>query len=293
MNSVAGRFADHYLRGHLAPYVHSHHLVGTQAHLLEAAQPAGDMSDPACDDLAIIRALSPGVHHRSDFGGGVFEERSAAGVFFFTPPGFGTTINVFNNHRIRVLSVNRIAVLGALAEMAIAQRPVDFGHLHKGSHSDAVTAHLFDAVWHLGVAPDPGDALLGETLILMLLRRLATLAQCPPDLRQGGLSSWQIRRVLEYMDAMTAEPIRLENLASLAGLSPFHFCRAFKASLGVPPHRYQQLARIERARALLDQETVEITDIAFQLGYGSSQAFARAFRREVGKSPTDYRKSRH
>ena len=56
MNSVAGRFADHYLGGRLAPYVHSHHLVGTETELLEAPQPAGDMSDPACDDLAIPQA---------------------------------------------------------------------------------------------------------------------------------------------------------------------------------------------------------------------------------------------
>ncbi|NJS15771.1 MAG: helix-turn-helix transcriptional regulator, partial [Sphingopyxis sp.] len=78
--------------------------------------------------------------------------------------------------------------------------------------------------------------------------------------------------------------------ASLAGLSPFHFARAFKQTIGVPPHRYQLNARIAKAKALLEVSDATVTTIAFEVGYESSQALARVFRREVGISPSNYRR---
>lgn len=292
MTTGAGRFGDHYLNGHLAPYLHAHHLVGTASQLLEANQPAGDMSDPASDDLVIVKGLSPGIHHQSDFGGGRFEERSPAGVFFFIPPGVATSIAVYNPHRIRTLSIDTATALAAIAEGAAAADVVDFGHLHKGSHSDDVASALFDTIWHVGCADEPSDTLLAQSLIMLFVRRVSALAGRKPTLRRGGLSPWQIRLVREALEPLDGEPLTLASLADLVGLSPFHFCRAFKTSLGVPPHRYQQLARVERARALLQDTDISVTEIAFQLGYGSSQAFARAFRREVGTSPREYRLAR-
>ena len=86
--------------------------------------------------------------------------------------------------------------------------------------------------------------------------------------------------------------LTLAQLASSVGLSPFHFCRAFKQSVGVAPHRYQMMLRAERARCLLEATDRCVTDIAFEAGYGSSQALARVFRREFGVSPSEYRATR-
>ena len=68
---------------------------------------------------------------------------------------------------------------------------------------------------------------------------------------RGGLAGWQQRIVTSYIEEHLAEPISLATLAQLARLSTYYFCRAFKQSFGVPPHRYHTNRRIEHAKALL------------------------------------------
>jgi AraC family transcriptional regulator len=80
-------------------------------------------------------------------------------------------------------------------------------------------------------------------------------------------------------------------LAELANLSPFHFTRAFKQSVGVAPHRYQTQLRIDRAQQMLQHSKAPVTEIALGVGYESSQALARAFLRHVGTAPSAWRRS--
>jgi AraC family transcriptional regulator len=80
-------------------------------------------------------------------------------------------------------------------------------------------------------------------------------------------------------------------LAGLAGLSPFHFSRAFKESFGLPPHRYLNVRRIERAKALLAQPELSVTQIGVELGFAESSSFSTAFHKRTGITPTGYRRS--
>ena len=76
----------------------------------------------------------------------------------------------------------------------------------------------------------------------------------PPS---GAVSaSWQQRTVTSYIEQHLAEPITLATLAELAGLSTYHFCRAFKQSFGVPPHRYHTRQRIEQAKMMLAKRII-------------------------------------
>jgi AraC family transcriptional regulator len=68
---------------------------------------------------------------------------------------------------------------------------------------------------------------------------------------KGRLAAWQQRVVTAYIEDHLAEPISLGTLARLAGLSSYYFCRAFRQSLGLPPHRYHSHRRMERAKLLL------------------------------------------
>jgi AraC family transcriptional regulator len=129
--------------------------------------------------------------------------------------------------------------------------------------------------------------------VLTLWGELLRQARNPvPKSIRGGLAPWQVRRCEEYLNAHANTNVGLEHLASLVGLSPFHFARAFKQSTGVPPHQYLLSVRIEKAKALLSTTDANVTTIAFEVGYESSQALARLFRREVGLSPSDYRRQR-
>jgi AraC family transcriptional regulator len=92
---------------------------------------------------------------------------------------------------------------------------------------------------------------------------------------------------MEMLQSMQEVP--LAALAAAANISPWHFARAFKHTTGVPPHHYQLMLRMNCAKDLLTKTGLPITKVAERVGYGSSQALARAFRKEVGTSPLEYR----
>jgi AraC family transcriptional regulator len=106
----------------------------------------------------------------------------------------------------------------------------------------------------------------------------------------GRLATWQGRKALAYIEEHLAEPISLEVLAGLVGLSAGYFCAAFRRSFGMPPHRYQRSQRIERAKRLLAKRAASVTDVGLSVGYSDSSAFCTAFRRITGLTPSAYRR---
>jgi AraC family transcriptional regulator len=88
-----------------------------------------------------------------------------------------------------------------------------------------------------------------------------------------------------------AENISLAKLAQLIQLSPYHFCRAFKQSFGVPPHRYHTRRRIDRAKALLADPNESVTSVGMAIGFSETSSFTAAFRKVSGMTPTEYRRS--
>jgi transcriptional regulator GlxA family with amidase domain len=87
------------------------------------------------------------------------------------------------------------------------------------------------------------------------------------------------------MDAASHEEWPVRRLAKVSGVSEAHFARSFKQAFGVPPHRYLLTRRIERARALLRETDLSITEVAFQTGWSSLGTFGRTFRDVTGESP--------
>ena len=108
---------------------------------------------------------------------------------------------------------------------------------------------------------------------------------------RGGLAAWQQRIAATYIDEHLGEHISLATLAQLARLSPYHFCRAFKQSFGVPPHRYHTSLRIERAKVLLEKHPISVTEIGITLGFSDTSSFTVAFRKATGLTPTGYHRS--
>ena len=99
----------------------------------------------------------------------------------------------------------------------------------------------------------------------------------------------RLLRAKDRMDAASHEEWSVERLASVSGVSEAHFARSFKDAFGVPPHRYLLTRRIERAKALLRDTNLPITDIAFQTGWESLGTFGRTFRDITGESPSTLR----
>jgi AraC-like DNA-binding protein len=107
---------------------------------------------------------------------------------------------------------------------------------------------------------------------------------------RGGLAAWQERIVSAHIEEHLASSISVATLAGLARLSPHHFCRAFKRSFGIPPHRYHMMRRIERAKILLMQQARSVTDIGLDLGFSETSSFSTLFRRLTGQTPSEFRR---
>jgi len=103
------------------------------------------------------------------------------------------------------------------------------------------------------------------------------------------------RRVLRARDAIHARyaaPLRLDDLAHEAALSPFHFLRTFRAAFGETPHQYLTRVRIEAAKRLLLADA-PVTDVCFDVGFQSLGSFSALFARRVGAPPSAFRRRLH
>lgn len=112
-----------------------------------------------------------------------------------------------------------------------------------------------------------------------------------PHLR-GGLSPAALRRVQVFVEANLGRPIRLQDLAARAGLSPFHFARAFKTTAGLTPRGYVEQRRVERARHELRETEHPLAAIAAETGFGTQSRLTTTFKRQTGFTPAAYRRGR-
>lgn len=158
--------------------------------------------------------------------------------------------------------------------------------------SDARLLQIVEVAVALGEAEAMPGRLVWESCGVLLVHHLLRVAGTDRGrvAARGGLAGWQIRRTTDYVAAHLAENIGLTELAAIAGLSPFHFARAFKQSVGDPPHRYQTRRRIERACELLATTEMPVIDVAAAVGFEAPQTLTRLFRRELGMTPSAYRR---
>jgi AraC-like DNA-binding protein len=119
---------------------------------------------------------------------------------------------------------------------------------------------------------------------------VAATRPAPPPAR-GGLAPGALRRVREHIDANLESGIAVRTLATIAGLSACHFARAFKQSLGVPPHRYVLQRRIARAVQMIRDTDLSLSEIALSVGCADQSHFTTLFTRLVGETPRAYRRA--
>jgi AraC family transcriptional regulator len=131
---------------------------------------------------------------------------------------------------------------------------------------------------------------LNTALAVQLARHFRGTAT--PLLPPTRLSRERLSRVLDYIEAHLDGAPSLNDLAAVACLSPFHFSRCFKQSMGVAPHRYVMTRRIARARRFVLHSDMPLTEIAAAVGFDSQSSFTARFGREVGVSPGRLRRER-
>jgi AraC-like DNA-binding protein len=165
------------------------------------------------------------------------------------------------------------------------------------------------AIWQIGTAPP-----LPELMVLGELAQAAADGRSDIGLdeigqvlasrfvevvsgkaRKAGLDSPRDRRraveTALWIDANSHREIDLEDAATQAGISPFHFLRLFTGVLGVTPHQYLVRSRLRHAARRLAFDDGPITDIAYDVGFGDLSNFVRTFHRAAGASPLRFRQA--
>jgi AraC-like DNA-binding protein len=98
-----------------------------------------------------------------------------------------------------------------------------------------------------------------------------------------------VRRAIEYMHSNLAHSVHLEDIAGVANMSVFHFCRVFRAATGMTPHRFLIEARVEKVKMLLLQGGQNLAAIADDAGFSDQSHMSKVFRKWVGITPTKFR----
>jgi AraC family transcriptional regulator len=109
---------------------------------------------------------------------------------------------------------------------------------------------------------------------------------------RSGLAPWQIRKAKMHIELNLGGKVSTQDLATIAGLSPFHFSRAFRTSFGDSPHRYLLRRRIECSQGLMLSTKDSLAEIALNCGLVDQAHFGKLFRRLVGESPGAWRRAR-
>ena len=238
--------------------------------------------------LLVRRRLAPRV--RADVGGTRFDGPQHRGAFVIIPAGaparfvtnaatFGMTVQVHLDPALIRRAQN------ALGGDASAPLSPMFGA------ADPLVLGATEALLAEAGRRDPCGVSWRVAAEALSLR----LAGCglglrwKPASRHGGLAPWQVRRVRDLMEAAIDQPLTLAELAAAAGLSPFHFCRAFRDTLGETPFEHLARLRLERAMMLLAETDKSVIEVALDVGYETESGLARLFRRALGIAPSVYR----
>ena len=129
-----------------------------------------------------------------------------------------------------------------------------------------------------------------DLLCTQLIRGHSSLSSLKAPEPPRGLADWQVKKVTGYMQEHLDEAIGLQELADLVYLSRVHFATAFRQATGQSPYGWLTELRISRARQLLGQPELPVTEIALEVGYQTPSAFTAAFRKRTGLTPTEYRR---
>jgi AraC family transcriptional regulator len=140
-------------------------------------------------------------------------------------------------------------------------------------------------------AGSPSGPLFAENVGMALAVELLGLTDDPPS-QTTRLSNTQLQRALSYIDTNLDQALTIDILSRVAGVSSSHLRTWFKVAMGVTVHRYVLRKRVERAQFLLLQDDRKLSMVALDVGFSHQSHLAKWMRRELGRSPSQLRRSK-
>lgn len=133
---------------------------------------------------------------------------------------------------------------------------------------------------------------LSQSLVIHLLKHYTT-AKFAEKTIKGGLSGYKLKLVTEYINDNLSDDLSLAEIAKVAGLSRYHFARAFRKTTGMTPQKYLMNQRIEKAKDLLSNEDLPIVEVSLQTGFKNQSHFTTLFRKITNLTPKNWRDLQH
>jgi AraC family transcriptional regulator len=158
---------------------------------------------------------------------------------------------------------------------------------------DPVLYNLAQTIVAALEVPNPPPALFVDHIALVFCSHVThqyggiPAAERP---RRGALAAWQLRRAHDFIDSHLSSDPSITQLARQCGLSASHFARAFRQTVGMPPHQWLTERRLQRARELLQGTELDLGAVAAACGFGDQSHLTRVFTRKVGLSPGRWRR---
>jgi AraC family transcriptional regulator len=277
---------------------------------ISAHEPAFiDLLEAQCPEMHVLNGrLEPCVcrdRTRPEIEISIPGERAAAELFYQTADG---------QHHRKTMSDRQISIIppGHLhqlnwqrgADVTMLRLTPDFvkGVAHEQGMRGVEFSGLYGAfdpvIWHLGRELRAElrlhrqlDTVYVKSVALVLARHLLSTytSAVRPAIENGGLPRYKLRHAVEYIRDNIGEDISFRDIAAHLKMSAYHFARMFKQSTGESPHHYIMRRRMERAKTLLADARLPISDVAFEVGYKSQSHFTTCFGRLTGLTPAAFR----
>ena len=243
---------------------------------------------PAATGILIVNSRGFG-HYRRNLGYGWEEGRQNGTVTLVLPANCDW--DVAFEHHTRSLSLDP-AQLETQMHVRAERLAAAFERLSNHCFTKNFVNSLMKEMWHNSAEETGwlGELFCDSASLALVAYLLREELRSDQQAKRGGLAPHQMRMLIEFMSSRLSNKLRISELAGIAGLSEYHFIRAFQRETGITPYQYVLRMRVNKASELLRQQPyISIDEIALLCGFGSASALAQQFRRLMGMSPRAYR----
>jgi len=241
---------------------------------------------PSVPNTIVSIHVGPSVQVACRRGGSSFRGTAVHGDIEIIPAYTPGTWEIKQRDNCFLLSISPKLLNLAIEQIDVEPRRVEIRNIFQTR--DVQLEHIG---WALKAEMEAGYPCGRLYLDSLAMSAVARLVRCHSSLpveqpkQMRGLSGRRLKDVLGYIEDNLSQDLSLSDIAAVARISVSHFKSLFRESVGIPAHQYLIRRRVERARSLLGEGKMSISQIAFETGFAHQSHLARHMRRLLGVSP--------